>query len=385
MKVVIILCFISLALCLDNGLGLTPPMGWNSWNKFACSISEDLAKQVADSFITTGLAAAGYQFINLDDCWQSDRNATTNEIIANPDNFPSGIKALADYIHGKGLKFGLYSDAGTATCQGKPGSLGYEDIDASTYASWDVDYLKYDNCNNQGVDPQIRYPKMRDALNKTGKPIYYSICEWQNSPWTWAPPVGNSWRNTDDIGDSWRSTMSILDQQPPITSLGGPGHWNDPDMLEVGNGGQTTTEYESHFALWAFLKAPLIIGCDTRNMSNDTLRILTNTEIIAVNQDPLGIPASQLNVNGTQQLWGGPIVNGYAAILFNAGDDAVEITANFTSMGLLGRYHIRDLYAEKDLGYFIDSFSAQVESHGVVVIKLREALQMEESSFLQKF
>jgi alpha-galactosidase len=367
----LLVCLIPLISCLDNGLARTPAMGWNSWNKFGCSINETLIKEVADAMVSTGLAAAGYEYVNLDDCWQISRDKTTSEIQADPKAFPSGIQSLADYVHNKSLKFGLYSDAGLYTCQKRPGGLYHEEIDAQTYAKWGVDYLKYDNCFNAALPPKFRYPRMRDALNKTGRPIYYSLCEWgQDDPWEWAADVGNSWRTTGDIKDKWDSFIEILEKQVPIASSGAPGGWNDPDMLEVGNGGMTTNEYEAHFALWAFLKAPLIVGCDIRNMSNDTLRILTNKEIIAVNQDSLGKPATRLFYQGSQEIWGGPVVDGFAAVLFNQGTSAANITAKFKLFNITGSAKIRDLQAHQDLGTFQNSFSVQVQPHSVVVIKL---------------
>jgi len=278
---------------LDNGLGRTPQMGWNSWNKFACNINEKLIRETIDALVSTGLAKAGYNYINLDDCWQSGRTKD-GKIVVDP-RFPNGIKPLVDYAHSKGLKFGLYSDAGTNTCQGRPGSLGYETIDAQTYAEWGVDYLKYDNCYNTGTKPEERYPPMRDALNKTGRPIFFSMCEWGvDDPAKWAKTIGNSWRTTGDISDDWYSMTSIIDKNDLWADYAGPGGWNDPDMLEVGNGGMTTDEYRTHFSLWALAKAPLIIGCDITKMSQDTRDILMNDEVIAVNQDPLGVQGRKI-------------------------------------------------------------------------------------------
>jgi len=287
--VVAVLCLCAVALALDNGLGRTPQMGWNSWNKFACNINEELIKNTIDTLVDTGLVAAGYNYINLDDCWQVSRDQN-NVIVADPKAFPSGIKALADYAHQKGMKFGLYSDAGTGTCQGRPGSLGYEDIDARTYAEWGVDYLKYDNCNADPRTPEERYPIMRDALNKSGRAIFYSMCEWGvDDPAKWAKTVGNSWRTTGDISDSWSSMITIIDKNDKWADYAGPGGWNDPDMLEVGNGGMTYDEYRTHFSLWALAKAPLLIGCDVTKRDPETFEILMNKEVIAVNQDPLGV------------------------------------------------------------------------------------------------
>lgn len=275
---------------LDNGLGRTPQMGWNSWNKFACAgLNEAVVRQTADLFVSTGLAAAGYQFINLDDCWQSSRDSKTQEIIPDPKSFPSGIPALANYIHSKGLKFGLYTDLGTKTCAGRPGSLGFEKIDAATYAKWQIDYVKVDNCYSS-TPPEERYPVMRDALNATGRPIFYSMCEWGvDDPAKWAMPVGNSWRVSGDINDSWGSMVTCSEASDRVWRYSGPGGWNDPDMLEIGNGGMTLSEYRVHMFLWAIQKAPLLIGCDVSKMSDDIKNILIAPEVVAVNQDALGV------------------------------------------------------------------------------------------------
>ena len=273
---------------LDNGLGLTPQMGWNTWNKFRCNINQTLIRESIDALVNSGLDKAGYKYINLDDCWQKSRDK--NGVIL-PDNetFPDGIEPLVEYAHSKGLYLGLYSSAGNYTCAGRSGSLGYEKMDAATYAKWKVDYLKYDNCNNDGSSTKIRHGKMRDALLKQDHQIFYSLCQWgEEEVATWASEVGNSWRTTGDISDNWNSMISIIDENDQWYQYAGPGGWNDPDMLEVGNGGMTLTEYKTHFALWAISKAPLLIGCDITKMTNDIKNILTNPEVIAINQDPLG-------------------------------------------------------------------------------------------------
>ena len=264
---------------LDNGLALTPPMGFNNWNATGCAISEQLITDTADIFVSSGLKDAGYRYVNIDDCWAApERDPRTGRLTAHPERFPHGIAWLADYVHTRGLKLGIYTSAGTQTCaRTMPGGLDHEEIDAQTFADWGVDYLKYDNCNNAGRPAIERYTKMRDALGKTGRPIVFSICEWgQNKPWEWAGDVGNLWRTTGDINDSWPSVVSILKQNAPLAAAAGPGHWNDPDMLEVGNGGMTDTEYRSHFSLWAMMAAPLLIGSDLRKATPETLRILTN-------------------------------------------------------------------------------------------------------------
>lgn len=369
---VFFLFFISPIISLDNGVGLTPPMGWNSWNKFACNIDEELIKKTADALISSGLAAKGYQYINLDDCWQISRDSN-NKIQEDKNKFPSGMKGLADYIHSKGLKFGLYSDAGFYTCQKRPGSLGFEDLDAESYAAWEVDYLKYDNCFNDGSSPKDRYPKMTAALNKTGRQIFFSMCEWGvENPATWAKDYGNSWRTTGDISDNWNSFVSILDQQVGLEKYAGPGHWNDPDMLEVGNGGMTQNEYIAHFSLWSLLKAPLLIGCDIVNIAQETLTLLSNEEVISVNQDKLGIQGSRIWKSGYLEVWAGPLEkNEVAAVLFNRGTEKSEITLDFQSAGFKDSVaKVRDLNEKKDLGIFTNEFKAEVESHSAIMVKL---------------
>eukprot|EP00727_Mastigamoeba_balamuthi_P000625 m51a1_g1056 putative alpha-galactosidase (689) ;mRNA; r:806694-812539 len=275
------------AVALNNGLGRTPQMGWNSWNRFGCSINETLIVNTIDEIINSGLAAAGYKYVNLDDCWQDHRDEQ-GVIVPDATRFPRGIRYLADYAHAHGLLFGLYSDAGFKTCCGRPGSLGHETSDAETYASWHVDYLKYDNCYTDGSKPEVRYPPMRDALNRTGRPIFFSMCEWGHDD---AP----TWAGAGDISDSWPSMTSILDQNDRWASYAGRGGWNDPDMLEVGNGRMSDAEYRAHFSLWALAKAPLIVGCDVTAMSPATRATLLNAEVIAVDQDPLGVQGRRVH------------------------------------------------------------------------------------------
>ena len=295
-KLLFLLLLITLISSLDNGLGLTPQMGWNTWNKFACKIEEKLIRDSMDALVNTGLKDLGYNYMNLDDCWQIKRDENKT-IVPDADKFPNGIKPLADYAHSKGLKFGLYSDGGNLTCQMRPGGYGYEEIDAKTYAEWGVDYLKYDNCWNMGISSKIRYPRMTEALRKQNRSIFYSICQWgeEEIP-TWGKEFGNSWRTTLDISDSWISMINIIDQNDKWFQYAGPGGWNDPDMLEVGNGGMSDVEYRTHFSLWAISKAPLIIGCDLTKMSNETFNILSNKEVIAINQDKLGEQGHKIKI-----------------------------------------------------------------------------------------
>ena len=354
-------------------LAKTPPMGWNSWNKFACDVSETLIKEMADAIVSSGLKDAGYQYVVIDDCWQVSRDAN-GRIVADPKRFASGIKALADYVHARGLKFGLYSDAGKATCQGRPGSNGYEADDARQYAEWGVDYLKYDWCNTDGVDPKIAYPTMRDALRATGRPIVFSMCEWGRSqPWTWARGVGHLWRTTGDISDRWASWTRLLDQQVGLEKYAGPGGWNDPDMLEVGNGGMTAGEYRAHFGFWCLLSAPLMAGNDVRSMTADTRDILTNREIIAIDQDSLGSQGRKIRDDGDLEVWAKRLSGGaYAVILFNRGAAEQSMAVSWQEIGLPHDAEpiVRDLWKKADLGRIRSTFAARVPSHEVVMIRV---------------
>ncbi|WP_041855556.1 glycoside hydrolase family 27 protein [Candidatus Korobacter versatilis] len=370
-----------------NAYAPTPPMGWNTWNKFACNVDEKLIRGAADALVSSGMKDAGYHYLVIDDCWQVSRDGKGN-IVADPQRFPSGIKALAAYVHHKGLKFGIYSDIGTKTCQGRPGSRGHEFQDALQYAAWDVDYLKLDWCNTGTQNAPASYKTMRDAIDATGRPIVLSICEWGKSkPWLWAKDTGNLWRTTDDIQDRWagkkkwdeasccsNGMLDILDEEADIASYAGPGHWNDPDMLEVGNGGMTNVEYRSHFSLWAILAAPLMAGNDLTNMRPEIREILTNKEVIAVDQDPLGKQGVRAAKNGDLEIWSKVLADGSrAAVLLNRSASEQEITARWIDLGYPATLsvRVRDLWAHKDLGSFKDKFSAKVPSHGVVMIHLQ--------------
>jgi alpha-galactosidase len=367
---------------LDNGLAKTPPMGWNSWNKIGCNVTEDSVKKAADAMVKSGMKDAGYQYIVIDDCWQVSRDEDGN-IVADPQKFPSGIKALADYVHGLGLKFGIYSDAGTKTCGGRPGSRGYEFQDARTYAKWGVDYLKYDWCSTGKENAEAAYTTMRDALLKTGRPIVFSMCEWGTAkPWTWAANVGNSWRTTTDIIDQWEGkgkeygagAITIVDMNADLAEFAGPGHWNDPDMLEVGNGGMTTTEYRSHFSLWAILAAPLMAGNDLGTMKPEIGEILMNKEVIAVDQDPLGKQGKRVRHENDQDIFVKPMQDGgVAVVMVNRGKEEQTITLKWADAGLAAdkSVAIRDLWQHKDLGTFTGSFAAPVASHGTVTIRIK--------------
>lgn len=380
----------SLAVCAQKqeedlrpkDLAMTPPMGWNSWNKFACNVNEDVIKGAADAMVSSGMKDAGYQYIVIDDCWQISRDQNGN-IVPDAKRFPSGIKAVADYVHSKGLKFGIYSDAGIKTCAKRPGSRGYEFQDARQYAAWGVDYLKYDWCNTSTQDSRASYAIMRQALTASGRPIVFSICEWGSTkPWLWAGKIGNLWRTTEDIQDMWEGkndwgglgVMNIVDLQNGLESYAGPGHWNDPDMLEVGNGGMTTTEYQAHFSLWALLAAPLMAGNDLSTMKPEIRDILTNKEVIAVDQDSLGRQGRRMFKDGDAEVWAKPLHDGTrAVILLNRGKGSMEITANWQDIGYPAHLSaaVRDLWQHKDLGTFKDKFTATVPSHGVVMITVK--------------
>lgn len=380
----IVLCAVSLtnAYPLDNGLARTPPMGWNSWNRFGCNVNEQLIREMADAMVTSGMKDAGYVYLVIDDCWQIDRDAQGN-ILPDPQRFPSGMKALADHVHSKGLKFGLYSDAGTLTCQKRPGSRGYEFQDARQYAAWGVDYLKYDWCSTGTQNAPASYSIMRDALLKAGRAIVFSICEWGTSkPWLWAKDVGNLWRTTGDIQDCWdckrdwggMGVVHILDLQDGLESYAGPGHWNDPDMLEVGNEGMTITEYRAHFSLWCILAAPLMAGNDLRNMTNEVKEILTNREVIAVDQDSLGMQGRRVKRDDDREVWAKQLADGgRAVVLLNRGPKSQQISVSWTEIGYPQQVsaQVRDLWAHKDLGKLTGKFSAEVPSHGVVMVTVK--------------
>jgi alpha-galactosidase len=368
---------------LDNGVARTPPMGWNSWNKFACKdVNEAVVRAQADAMVSSGMKAAGYEFIVIDDCWQVGRDAAGN-ILADPQKYPSGIKALADYVHSKGLKFGIYTDAGTKTCAKRPGSYGHEYQDARQYASWGVDYVKEDWCNTvPGQSSVASYTLMRDALAKTGRPIVFSICEWGSTkPWLWAGPIGNMWRSTGDIQDCWdcnkkwggHGVLQIIDLMEPLYSYAGPGHWNDPDMLEVGNGGMTTAEYRAHFSMWALFAAPLIAGNDMAHMTPDISDILLNKDVIAIDQDPMGSQGQLVHKDGDLQVWSKKLADGgRAVVLLNRGAKPAKIAADWRDIGLPATQAagVRDLWAHKDLARQTGSFSTEVAANAAVMVRI---------------
>ncbi|MFE7133801.1 NPCBM/NEW2 domain-containing protein [Streptomyces sp. NPDC057638] len=364
------------AQALPDGLAPTPPMGFNNWNSTGCAIDEKMIRDTADLFVSTGLKDAGYEFVNVDDCWAAEkRDPLTRRLTHHPTRFPSGIKALADYVHSKGLKFGIYSSAGTLTCaRTMPGSLDFEEIDAQTFADWGVDYLKYDNCHHQNRPALERYTAMRDALRKTGRPIVYSLCEWgENKPWEWGADVGHLWRTTGDINDSWQSVLTLFKANAALARHAGPGGWNDPDMLEVGNGGMTDTEYRSHFSLWSIMAAPLLIGTDLRKATPAALEILGNREAIAVNQDRLGAQATVVRSANGHWVLAKPLAGGDLAVtLFNETEQTATVSATARELGLPRRagYLVRDLWARQD-AHSAGTISATLPAHATAFFRVR--------------
>ncbi len=363
-------------------LAQTPPMGWNSWNKFGCDVSESLIMEMADAMVASGFQDAGYEYIVIDDCWQVDRDEN-GEIVIDKERFPHGMKYLADYIHSKGLKFGIYSCAGTLTCQKRPGGRGHEYQDARTYARWGVDYLKYDWCNSSTQDAKASYSTMRDALYAAGRPIVFSLCEWGSAkPWEWAKEVGHLWRTTGDIVDRWDAMIAIVDKERDLAKYAGPGYWNDPDMLEVGNGGMTTEEYKTHFSLWCMLAAPLMAGNDLRAMDDETKEILSNTEIIDLDQDPQGKQGFCYRDNGDYEIWIKPLEGkGKAACLLNRGDEKKTVQVDFSLLVKandqywrldpynLNDYKIRDLWSHKDVKLQGNTMEIELPPHSVKVFR----------------
>jgi alpha-galactosidase len=388
-------------------LAMTPPMGWNSWNRFECEINEQVVRNAADAMVSSGMKDAGYEYIVIDDCWQVSRDKH-GFIQADLQKFPSGIKALADYIHSKGLKFGIYSCAGRKTCANRPGSRGYEFQDAISYANFGVDFLKLDWCNSDGQNAVESYSLMRDALYAAGRPVVFSLCEWGLSkPWEWATNVGHLWRTTGDIRNNWNipdakegkcwagGVVINLDMQQGLEKYAGPGHWNDPDMLQVGNGALTESESRAHFALWCMLAAPLFAGNDLPNMTETTRDLLTNAELIAIDQDPLGKQGFKIKDYGELEVYCKPLKNDELAIcIFNRFNHSVNVemdwkTFQVTAIGegkamqlalnidrkdirLEGVYSIRDIFAKKETGTTAQVLKCEISSHDVTVFRLKK-------------
>jgi len=363
-------------------LAKTPPMGWNSWNAFGLEINSKIVKSVADSMVSKGMAAVGYDYIIIDDGWQIGRDAN-GKIIADSTRFPEGIKFLADYVHSKGLKFGIYTCCGTKTCGGRPGSYGYEVLDAKTYAEWGVDFIKEDWCFTDGLDAHVRYKIMSDAIRASGRQMLLSLCEWgKSNPWEWAKGVGAMWRTTNDIQDcfdcvrNWGGMgwVQILEKNVNLASYAGPGHWNDPDMLEVGNRALSTVECRSHFAMWCMLAAPLIAGNNISTMNDVIKSILTAPEIIAIDQDPLGIQGTRIRNESGLQVWQKPLSDGSVAVaLFNSTKTLAPMEVSLDEIGFKkgAKSSVRDLWNRKELKAIKTTFKTNVEPHGVVIIKIK--------------
>ena len=366
-----------------QALASTPPMGWNSWNHFHRKIDDKTVREQADAMVSSGMRDAGYVYINIDDTWEGDRDAQGN--IQTNSKFPD-MKALADYVHSKGLKLGIYSSPGAKTCAGFEGSLGHEDQDAATYAKWGIDYLKYDLCGlrtemKAAPTPEAAhkimvdaYTKMHDALLKTGRPILYSLCQYGNDAvWRWGTEVGgNSWRTTGDISDHYARMEEIGFSQAGLAKFAGPGHWNDPDMLEVGNGGMTTDEYRTHMTLWAILAAPLLAGNDLTTMTPETVSLLTNREVIAVDQDRLGKEGDRVSAEGPIEIWARPLADGSKAVgVFNRHPSMLSATVDFKQLGFRKAVEVRDIWQAKDLGKMKDPYTVVIPPHGVVFLRVK--------------
>jgi hypothetical protein len=375
--IIVLLVAVVPALALETDLALTPPMGFNNFNATGCGgdFNETLVKTTVDLLVTSGLKDAGYEYVNFDDCWALPMRDGAGKLVPDPTRFPSGIRAIADYVHSKGLKIGIYTSAGTKTCNtnGFPGALGHEQSDAEQFANWGIDYLKYDNCNSQNMPAIQRYNAMRAALQTTRRPIVYSICEWgQNQPWLWGKDVGHMWRTTGDIADNYDSMLGIVKQNAPLASYAGPGHWNDPDMLEVGNGGMTDTEYRSHFSLWAIMAAPLLIGSDLRRATPGTLEILSNREVITIDQDAKGVQGTVLSNQDGHWVFTKPLKNGDVAVaLFNETGQGATISTRAAAVGLPDRdgYLLRDLWKHSSTET-AGTIAAFVPAHGTVMYRV---------------
>jgi len=378
-----------------ENLAPTPPMGWNSWNTFQTNINEQLVKDIANVMVSSGMKDAGYSYLVLDDGWMAmERDPKTGDLVPDPKKFPNGLKPVIDYVHSKGLKFGLYNCAGTKTCAGYPGTRGYEYQDARLYASLGTDYLKFDWCNTEGISAKEAYNTMSKALKTAGRPIVFSLCEWgNNQPWLWAEPVGQLWRTTGDITaqfdgiknhGTWHANgvMTIVDMQDTLRKYAGPNHWNDPDMLEVGNG-LTPAQNRSHFSLWAILSAPLIAGNDLRNMTGETKSVLTNKDVIAINQDMLGIQGFRYSNKDSVQTWFKPLTNGDWAVCFvnrNAATKAIEFNwqnetivdkdFNKTLDTKNNTYKLRDLWTKKEVGTTKTILRASLQPYDVLLLRL---------------
>lgn len=390
----LIICIMARAQKFDN-LAPTPPMGWNSWNTFQTNINEDLVKATADKLVSSGMRDAGYIYLVLDDGWMAKERDSAGFLVPDPQKFPHGMKALAAYVHSKGLKFGLYNCAGTETCAGYPGTRGYEYQDAFRYAQWDIDYLKFDWCNTDGINAKEAYTTMSKALKKAGRPIVFSLCEWgSNKPWLWAQNVGQLWRTTGDITarfegiktmGEWHANgvMTIADMQDTLRKYAGLNHWNDPDMLEVGNG-MTQAEDRSHFSLWCIMAAPLIAGNDITKMSEQTLNILTNKDAVEIDQDALGMQGYRFKkLADSVEIWVKPLNNDNWAVAFlNRSHTTVKVDYDWKKYIVndtvhkrilncnTHNYSLKNVWTKEDAGTTKKPLSGSIFSHDVLFLKL---------------
>jgi alpha-galactosidase len=357
---------------LSDGLAPTPPMGWNSWNRFQGNIDERLVIETAEAIVATGLRDAGYRYVVVDDGWMAPERDRRGDIVPDPARFPHGIAAVAERVHALGLRFGLYTDAGTKTCMGLPASLGYEFRDARRFAEWGVDYLKVDWCHTSGMGPRTLYAKWAMALHATGRPIVFSVCEWGRArPWEWAGSLAHLWRTTWDIQPDWTSVTTILDKQAELHRYSGPDHWNDPDMLEVGNGALTSEENRAHFALWAMCAAPLMAGNDIRAMSEEVQAVLTASEIIAVDQDPLGLQGRRLKRENGCEVWLRELADGGRVVAaLNRGSGRHEIAVGLGELGIGGRARVRDLWQRADRAPANGDLVVEAGPHSATVLRI---------------
>jgi len=367
------------AIAQESKLAATPPMGWSAWYGFGCNVTEADVKKSVDTMVSNGMKAAGYEYVNLDDCWQGTRDS--EGLIHSNNRFPD-MKALGDYIHSRGFKFGIYSSPGPRTCGGFTGSYGYEKQDAGTYASWGVDFLKYDWCSAADVykpdQIEAAYEKMHEAILATGHPIVYSLCEYGvDAPWIWGPKVGaNLWRTTGDVSNlvgfqEFQRMMFVGFSQDGLQSYAGPGHWNDPDFLQIGVRGLDLDAERTQMSLWSLLAAPLISSTDLTRLTQAQLAILTNREVIAVDQDPMSIQGRRISQIGPVQVWVKKLSRGRIAVGFiNSGESPLPASVNFRKIGYPHPVKVRDLWEKKDLGIFNGSYSTTIPKHGVVLIEI---------------
>jgi alpha-galactosidase len=380
------LLWVPAASALRNGVARTPPMGWNPWYRFRCNVNEDLVRRSADIMVASGMKAAGYRYINLDDCWMARTRDPSGSLAPDPAKFPHGIRALADYVHSRGLRFGIYADAGSATCQGYPGSRGHFDQDARTFAAWAVDYLKLDGCHTTPDElGPASHAAMLAALRRARRPVLFSVASFGGSsrlrgysPWRWAGNLANMWRTTHDFtwyqgrSRAWDGLMTVVDINARLSRYARPGAWNDPDMLQVGNWPLSGREGRSIFSLWAMMAAPLIADNDLRSMSAFTRQTLTNREVIAVDQDRLGMQGTRVRSSAGREVWVRRLANGERALLlFSRRATAGSFTVDLSSLGLGGgRHAVRDLWSHRTttVGPVL---RATVVSHGVAMFRIR--------------